>query len=334
MNNNHIFISYRRDDSAGYTRAIYDRLVERFTKERVFMDVDAIEPGLPFDEVINRAVARCEILLAMIGKHWMDQKADAGLRIHDQRDFVRLEIAVALSRNIRVIPVLLDGAIMPTEEALPESIRGLALRNAIEISNTRFDSDVDRLVETVTRVLGGPHAPRNPKVRRARRPSLQWLVGTIAIVVVAAALLFAYQMRFIGEKADRQQSEQPSANSIDDAAQSVGDLERRLKAANILLSTGGPKDRERMMGYFVEPDSAYGLLAMGCLELIGTQRLAKTGFLDMIDKWYTELVGGEEQYAPDGHLDLEMLMEAMVRAQNDYYDDSVVGFEQLLEPKP
>ena len=72
MSNGHIFISYRRDDSAGYTRAIYDQLAKRFTKERIFMDVDAIEPGLPFDEVINQAVGRCEILLAMIGKHWMN----------------------------------------------------------------------------------------------------------------------------------------------------------------------------------------------------------------------------------------------------------------------
>ena len=66
-----IFISYRREDSGGYTRAIYDQLVQRFSKDRIFVDVDAIEPGLPFDEVIDRAVSHCEVLLAMVGKRWM-----------------------------------------------------------------------------------------------------------------------------------------------------------------------------------------------------------------------------------------------------------------------
>ena len=81
MSNGHIFISYRRDDSEGFTRAIHDQLAERFTEDRIFMDVDAIEPGLPFDEVITQAVSRCEILLAMIGKHWMDQQPGAVPRI-------------------------------------------------------------------------------------------------------------------------------------------------------------------------------------------------------------------------------------------------------------
>ena len=71
MSTGQIFISYRREDSGGYTRAIYDQLVQRFSKERVFMDVDAIEPGLAFDEVIDQAVGHCEVLLVMTGKRWM-----------------------------------------------------------------------------------------------------------------------------------------------------------------------------------------------------------------------------------------------------------------------
>ena len=162
MSNGHIFISYRRDDTAGFTRAIYDQLAERFTNERIFMDVDAIEPGLPFDEVITQAVSRCEILLAMIGKHWMDQQPGAVPRINDEKDFVRLEIAAALSRNIRVIPVLLDGVGMPSEELLPEPLRALARRNAIEIGGgARFNSDVDRLIEAVSKALGEADTLRN-----------------------------------------------------------------------------------------------------------------------------------------------------------------------------
>jgi hypothetical protein len=199
MSNGHIFISYRRDDSAGYTRAIYDQLAKRFTKERIFMDVDTIEPGLPFDEVINQAVGHCEILLAMIGKRWMEQQPGVGPRINDEKDFVRLEIATALLRNVRVIPVLLDGAGMPTEEVLPEPLRALARRNAIEISNSRFNSDVERLVEAVRKVLGEADAPRNQEVSRYRRSMLYWLLGGFAAVGIVPVVRFVIP-RMSGEE--------------------------------------------------------------------------------------------------------------------------------------
>ena len=149
-----VFISYRRDDAAGYARAIYDQLTERFDTAQVFMDVDAIEPGLPFDEVIRNAVGKCEVLLVLIGSRWMEVQPDGRRRLDDERDFVRLEIAAALARNIRVIPVLLDGVQMPAEDLLPEPMRGLVWRNALEVSNTRFTSDVNRLADVLARVLG------------------------------------------------------------------------------------------------------------------------------------------------------------------------------------
>ena len=144
-----VFISYRREDAAGYARAIYEELTERFTADRIFMDVDAIEPGLPFDEVIRNAVGQCEALLVLIGARWLAPQPDGKTRLEDERDFVRLEIAAALARNIRVIPVLLDGTPMPKEAELPEALRGLVWRNAIEVSNTRFPSDVDRLAQVL-----------------------------------------------------------------------------------------------------------------------------------------------------------------------------------------
>jgi hypothetical protein len=154
MSNGQIFISYRREDSAGYARALYERLVQHFSKERVFMDVDAIEPGIPFDEAIKRALDQCEVLLVVIGRRWMDKQPGMGPRITDPKDFVRLEIAAALSRNIRVVPVLLDGASMPDEEELPESLHALSRRNALEISNSRFDSDTETLIKAVRKALG------------------------------------------------------------------------------------------------------------------------------------------------------------------------------------
>ena len=155
-----VFISYRRQDAAGYARAIYEELTERFTPDRIFMDVDAIEPGLPFDEVIRNAVGQCEALLVLIGSRWLAPQPDGRTRLEDERDFVRLEIAAALARNIRVIPVLLDGTPMPREAELPEALRGLVWRNAIELSNTRFTADVNRLAEVLAKVLGdGDKAP-------------------------------------------------------------------------------------------------------------------------------------------------------------------------------
>jgi hypothetical protein len=94
------------------------------------------------------------VLLVLIGSRWMELQPDGRRRLDDARDFVRLEIAAALARNIRVIPVLLDGVQMPAEDLLPEPMRGLAWRNAIEVSNTRFTSDVNRLADVLAKVLG------------------------------------------------------------------------------------------------------------------------------------------------------------------------------------
>lgn len=207
-----VFISYRRDDAAGYARAIHDELTEHFPPERVFMDVDAIEPGLPFDEVIRNAVGKCTVLLVLIGARWLAPGADGRSRLEDERDFVRLEIAAALARGIRVIPVLLDGAPMPGEADLPEALRGLVWRNAIEVSNTRFNSDLERLAGVLARGLdAGPppeaagtpaaaaHAAKPaPAVPETDRPASgagpvasgrgwRYLLGAVVLVAVAAA---------------------------------------------------------------------------------------------------------------------------------------------------
>lgn len=192
MSNGHIFISYRRDDSAGYARAIYDHFVQHFSKERVFMDVDAIEPGHPFDEAIERAVGQCEVLLAMIGRRWLDQQASTSPRINDPKDYVRLEIAAALSRNIRVVPVLLDGANMPTEEELPEPLRALAQRNAIEVSNSRFKSDVERLIAAVSKALGEPVARAPMRNPHGRTSTLYWTIGALAAGALSLIIYFQF----------------------------------------------------------------------------------------------------------------------------------------------
>jgi hypothetical protein len=149
-----IFISYRRDDSAGYAGRLYDRLSDQFDQNQVFMDVGNIEPGLDFVETIESAVSSVDVLIAVIGKQWLTITDSAGRRrLENPEDIVQLEIATAINRNIRVIPALVGGAIMPRSTDLPESLKNLARRSAIEISDTRFHYDVDRLIEVLEKVL-------------------------------------------------------------------------------------------------------------------------------------------------------------------------------------
>jgi hypothetical protein len=102
-----IFISYRREDSGASAGRLHDRLREHFGRDNVFMDIDTIEPGLDFTDVIERTVASCDVLIALIGRQWLTSTDAAGQRrLDNPEDFVRLEIAAALKRNIRVIPAL------------------------------------------------------------------------------------------------------------------------------------------------------------------------------------------------------------------------------------
>lgn len=146
-----IFISYRRDDSAGYAGRLYDRLRGSFAKDRLFMDIDNIPPGEDFVEVLENAIASCNVVLVLIGKQWVSMTNAGGTRrLDDPNDFVRLEIATALRRNVRVIPVLVRGATMPPESALPSDVRPLARRQAFVIGDDDFHHDVDRLIAAIS----------------------------------------------------------------------------------------------------------------------------------------------------------------------------------------
>jgi len=145
-----IFISYRRDDSAGHAGRLYDRLKEHFGPEQIFMDIDTIKPGLDFVEAVQQAVGSCDGLVAIIGREWQEVADATGQRrLDDPADMVRVEIATALERGIRVIPVLVQGAQTPADKDLPDALKRLARQNALELSDTRFHSDVDRLVEAL-----------------------------------------------------------------------------------------------------------------------------------------------------------------------------------------
>jgi len=148
-----IFVSYRRDDSSGHAGRLFDKLVDHFGRNRIFMDIDTIEPGEDFVTVIEQAVASCDVLIAVIGQNWLSGTSGKTGRLDDPNDFVRVEISAALDRDIRVIPVLVQRAEMPSQRDLPDNLRKLARRNAIELSDLRWQNDVEELVEVMDRVL-------------------------------------------------------------------------------------------------------------------------------------------------------------------------------------
>jgi TIR domain len=149
-----IFMSYRREETAYPAGWLYDRLADRFGSDQVFKDIDSIELGDDFVEVITRAVASCDVLLALIGDEWLTiTDANGQRRLDDPDDFVRLEIEAALTRNVRVIPILVDGARMPRATELPDSLVKLVCRQALELSPSRFDFDTGRLLKVLERTL-------------------------------------------------------------------------------------------------------------------------------------------------------------------------------------
>lgn len=152
-----IFISYRRDDAPGYAGRLYDRLRQEFGRNNVFIDVDALQPGDDFVDAIQEKLAKCDLMLVIIGRRWLSvSDAQGRRRLEETGDYVRLEIQAALDRHVRTVPVLVEQGSMPRAEDLPEPLRALARRQAIELSDTRWDYDVSTLVESLKRAAASP----------------------------------------------------------------------------------------------------------------------------------------------------------------------------------
>jgi hypothetical protein len=193
-----VVLNYRREDTAGHAGRLYDALARRFGEECVFMDIDAIEPGADFTQVIETAVGSCHAFVALIGRRWLTVTDVTGRRrIDNPEDFVRLELEAALQRSIRVIPVLVQDADMPSSDELPSSLTPLSRRHALEIRDSSWQYDVDRLVaalEAVEREALGPSQPPvpPPEPRAERpRPRLPGVSRKTIVALLAAAALVA-----------------------------------------------------------------------------------------------------------------------------------------------
>ncbi|MBK7352961.1 MAG: SUMF1/EgtB/PvdO family nonheme iron enzyme [Nitrosomonas sp.] len=192
-----IFISYRRDDSSGYAGRLFDKLEHHFGKDQLFMDIDLLEAGEDFAEVIQQKLQSVQVAMVLIGKHWLVIRDSSGRkRLDNPDDWVRLEIATLLERKIRVIPVLVGGAQMPLSSQLPKPLESLARRHAHEISDIRFHSDVDKLIQILEKTIGNQdfHKLSNP-AHQQKEFSLNKLTGVLVIsmlILLAGGLLYHY----------------------------------------------------------------------------------------------------------------------------------------------
>jgi hypothetical protein len=195
-----IFISYRRDDSGTEARRLWERLAARLGAEQVFMDVLTLEPGDEFAKAIHEKVAFCDALVAVIGPRWLDGVgADGRRRLDDPDDWVRLEIAAALSQGIRVIPVLVRGAALPRASALPPALAALPGQHAVELRPRRFDVDADRLAATLHRLVAGGNVAVSWLALVTRRHRALDPIALERADVLWQALRFLVLMLFVGE---------------------------------------------------------------------------------------------------------------------------------------
>jgi hypothetical protein len=221
-----IFISYRRDDAAGEAGRLADHLQRRFGADRVFLDIETIDPGTDFVQVLQRSLAETAAVLVVIGRQWLDIRGAAGMRrLDDPADFVRLEVAAALGRSVPVVPVLVQGASMPRAQDLPEALAPLVTRQAASLDHTEFHADAERLADRLARLVdGGPGWwPPTPRVMAAA-----------ALVALLLAGLGGY--RWVGQRA---------ADARRLAAEEAARQDRAREVASLLEVATGQEQRRQ-----------------------------------------------------------------------------------------
>lgn len=192
-----VFVSYRQQDTGWPASALYERLVKRFGEHQVFKDIDNISLGEDFVQKITEEVEECDILLALIGRSWLQRDENGRRRIDEPNDFVRLEIKTALNRSVMLIPILVDGALMPSADDLPSDIRALVRRQALALNPHLFRGGTDKLLDAIEGKLNAlqgqadsePEPPVEAAARKAQTPSLDANPWTSALAVRYLLLL-------------------------------------------------------------------------------------------------------------------------------------------------
>jgi hypothetical protein len=194
MSRSRIFISYRRDDSSGHAGRLYDALADHFGSENVFIDVDTIRIGSDFAETIEQALAECDAVVALIGRDWTSAAFPNGeRRLEDAGDFVRIELETAFSHEIPVVPVAVRGATFPEADELPDSLKPLARRHGIELRDSAWRDDVNRLIRRLAGLAQTAPSQAQPEqtTKWSRRSKVRLTVAAVAVGLVAIAIAVA-----------------------------------------------------------------------------------------------------------------------------------------------
>ena len=183
-----VFISYRREDSSGYAGRLFDILSANFGRENTYMDLDTIKGGDNFEAVIEEKISQCDVLLAVIGERWLTiTGVNGGRRLDMPSDFVRLEIAKALERKVRVIPVLVGGATMPHHDDLPTELRPFALHQAMDLRDAHFHADAEQLIDELKKTVSSIRS--RPRKLKSKRLALA-VLSVLAVAAVGGTLVF------------------------------------------------------------------------------------------------------------------------------------------------
>lgn len=234
-----LFISYRRKDSSGYAQTLHEDLLQAFPGMEVFRDLESIAAGDDFVDAIERELDRCNVVLVLVGPHWLSMTdAQGKRRLDNPNDPVRMEIARALKRRgVRVIPVLVGGATMPDAAELPDDLSALGRRNAHEMTDKRWQYDFGELCGVLEKLPGMPmrstatdtsaHSTSNrsaaaddelPLPESIKKPvgrvigaarKLVWGVGVFFTFIIIVAV-------FVGEEETSPEPEPPPAPFVSD----------------------------------------------------------------------------------------------------------------------
>jgi tetratricopeptide (TPR) repeat protein len=277
-----IFISYRREDAAGDAGRLADHLHRRFGQNQVFLDIDTIDPGTDFVQVLHASLQETAAVLVVIGPRWTSARAANGTRrLDDANDFVRLEVEASLGRNIPVVPVLVQGATMPRAEDLPASLSSLATRQAATLDHAEFHDDAERLCDRLATMIGVDTSTPWSRLRR-------WWPAAAVVGVLALGVIGYVALR----TSDRKTTAATNATSANAASDAVGVAEKtapveaggldQTPRVEALLATASA---QRQRNQFAE---ALGTLARA-RELAPTSLAARQAQEDVAMDWIRDV---------------------------------------------
>jgi hypothetical protein len=306
-----IFISYRRDDSAGYAGRLHESLERRVGASQVFRDVDTLEPGQDFFKAIEARLSTCKALLVVIGREWLDiRDADGSRRLDDPSDLVRVEVAAGLAQpDVLVVPVLVEGAPMPKASQLPDNLRPLTRRHAVSVRDETWDADVDRLAAVVEKVVS-PQASFGG-VARAPKPKTIAAVAGAVVLVAALALWMPSREGSSDEPSPPVESPPASAPSSSSSSSGSGSGSGSTAAATAAPATGGG--------------------VVGAPYTIDIPRIAEAAFGDII---YSVVSGNVSWRENENELRLRIRVTNLGRGGLNFWDDTfrLVAGGQTMSP--